>query len=176
MTGQRAKDGEGVTERRLRGFEAAGRLVQPQIQRATEKRGFAAARVLTHWDEIAGPELARITRPVKVGQGRGGLGATLTLLVAPAHALIVEMSRERLRARVNAAYGCNAIGRIRIVQTVPTGFAEAQAAFAPKPPSQPATVLPPAPPVTGVRDAGLRAALERLAQNVAARQTAAQGR
>jgi hypothetical protein len=164
-------------ERRLRGFEAAGRLVQARIQRAGEKRGFAVARVPLHWDEIAGPELARITRPVKVGYGREGLGATLTVLVAPAHAPIVEMGRERLRARVNAAYGYNAIGRIVLVQTAARGFAEAQAAFAAAPAAAPAPaggmqageVQAGAVPVEGVRDDGLRAALERLARNVAAR-------
>ena len=38
-----------------------------------------------------------------------------------------------LRARVNAAYGYNAIARLRITQTAPTGFAEGQAQFAPEP-------------------------------------------
>ncbi|MFN6977972.1 MAG: DUF721 domain-containing protein, partial [Gemmobacter sp.] len=156
-----------------RGFEPAGRLVQGRIQKVGEKRGFAAARVLTHWDEIAGAELAAITRPVKVGYGRESFGATLTILVAPAHAPLVDMARERLRARVNAAYGYNAIGRIVITQTSAHGFAEAQAAFAPAKAAAPRRAPEPVPPaVDGVCDEGLRAALERLARNVAARRAA----
>jgi hypothetical protein len=164
--------------RRLKGFEPASILLHARIQRAGEKRGFASARILTHWDEIAGPELAPVTRPVKVGYARAGLGATLTLLVAPAWAPVVEMSRERLRARVNAAYGFNAIGRIVITQTAACGFAEAQAAFAPQagpPPARtadaepPPASAPPAPAVEGIRDARLRGALERLARKIAAR-------
>jgi hypothetical protein len=157
--------------RRMKGFEPASRLLQTRIQRAGERRGFASARILTHWDEIAGPDLAPVTRPVKVGYAREGLGATLTLLVAPAWAPIVEMSRERLRARVNAAYGFNAIGRIVLTQTAAAGFAEAQAAFAPAPPP-PVAAPPPAPAVEGVQDVRLRAALERLARSVAARAAA----
>lgn len=160
-------------ERRMKGFEAASRLVHTRIQRAGEKRGFASARILTHWDEIAGPDLAPVTRPVKVGYAREGLGATLTLLVAPAFAPIVEMSRERLRARVNAAYGFNAIGRIVLTQTAAAGFAEAQAAFAPArpatPAAEPAAPAAAASEIAGVQDARLRGALERLARHVAAR-------
>jgi hypothetical protein len=167
---RRAKpDDSQPPERRLKGFEPASRLVHARIQRAGEKRGFASARILTHWDAIAGPDLAPITRPVKVGHAREGLGATLTLLVAPALAPIVEMSRERLRARVNAAYGFNAIGRIVLTQTAAAGFAEAQAAFAPPRPAPAAPPPPPAPEVAGVKDARLRGALERLAACVAAR-------
>ena len=35
--------------RRMRGFEAAALLVAPDIRRGAEKRGFAVARLLTHW-------------------------------------------------------------------------------------------------------------------------------
>jgi hypothetical protein len=46
---------------------------------------------------------------------------------------MLEMQKEILRARVNACYGYNAIARIRITQTAPTGFAEGQAAFGMQP-------------------------------------------
>ena len=68
--------------------------------------------MLTAWAEIAGEDIAAITRPVKIGYGREGMGATLTLLVAPAHAPMVQMDLPRLKDRVNAAYGYNAIARI----------------------------------------------------------------
>jgi protein-disulfide isomerase len=68
------------------------------------------ARLLTHWDEIVGPEMARIARPVKVGYGRGsGLGATLTLLARGADAPRLQAEAPKLIARVNAAYGYAAI-------------------------------------------------------------------
>ena len=70
--------------RRQRGFEPTGGLVKHQIRSVGESRGFAVARLLTHWAEIAGEDMARITRPVKVGYGREGFGATLTLLTTGA--------------------------------------------------------------------------------------------
>lgn len=84
---------------------------------------------------------------------------------------MLEMQKETLRERVNAVYGYNAISRVRITQTAPTGFAEGQAQFAPAAP-QPAPVPEPddiASVETAVRpvaDEGLRAALERLGRNV----------
>lgn len=161
--------------RRMRGFEPAGGLMARRIQKAGESRGFAVSRLLTHWPEVAGADMAAITRPVKVGYGREGLGATLTLLVAPAHAPMVEMKKERLRERVNAVYGYNAISRIHLTQTAATGFAEGQAGFdhAPRAEATPPGLPTPGPEARavaqGVADDGLRRALELLAQNVLTR-------
>ena len=124
--------------RRMRGFEPASGLVADRIRAAGEKRGFAVARLLTAWPEIAGAELASITRPVKIGYGREGMGATLTLLTTSAQAPMVQMQLLRLKERVNACYGYNAIARISLTQTAATGFAEGQAQFAPAPKSEPA--------------------------------------
>ncbi|MDR5653580.1 DUF721 domain-containing protein [Ruixingdingia sedimenti] len=162
--------------RRLRGFEPAAALVQRRVEKAGESRGFAVARLLTHWAEIAGQDLAAITRPVKVGYGREGLGAVLTLLVAPAQAPLVQMAADKLKDRVNAVYGYNAIARIHLTQTAPTGFAEGQTPFTPAPAPRPAPAGPPpeiaaraATVTAGIGDDRLRAALEALAQNVLTR-------
>ncbi len=168
-------------ERRLRGFEAASGLLQTRIRAAGEKRGFAATRLLTQWAEIAGAATAAVTRPVKIGYGREGMGATLTLLVAPAHAPMVQMDLPRLKDRVNAVYGYAAIARISLTQTASTGFAEGQAQFSP------ATVKPAAPPdpaiqataaevAAPVHDTDLRAALEALGQNILTRRKATEGK
>ncbi len=160
---------QGPPERRLRGFEAAGALLQPRIRAAGEARGFAVARLLTHWAEIVGPEIARHCRPVKMGYGREGLGASLTLLVQGAAAPMIEMQKERIRERVNACHGYNAVARVLLTQTAATGFAEAQAPFEPKPRENPAAVQG-ARELTGeVRDGALREALELLARNILSR-------
>lgn len=160
--------------RRMRGFEPASGLVADRIRAAGEKRGFAVARLLTAWPEIAGAELAAVTRPVKIGYGREGMGATLTLLTTSAQAPMVQMQLPRLKERVNACYGYNAIARISLTQTAATGFAEGQAQFAPAPKPErapdPAIVVRAAEETADIHDDGLRAALDRLAQNVLSRQ------
>lgn len=159
--------------RRARGFRPAGALVSRDIGRVAESRGFAVSRLLTHWDEIAGPEIAARARPVKVGYGRsGGLGATLTLLVRGADAPMVQVDIPRIIERVNATYGYAAVSRIRLVQTAPTGFAESQAGYEPPrqaPRPDPAVERAAHQVADGVRDPELRAALETLARNVLSR-------
>lgn len=166
-------------QRRQRGFEAAGGLVSAPVRAVGETRGFAVSRLLTHWAEVAGAELAAKTRPVKIGYGRGsnggGMGATLTLLVKAAEAPMVQMSLPHLKDRVNAVYGYAAVSHIHLTQTAATGFAEGQADFAPAPKVPPAPVPNPAllakahAATAGVGDATLRAALEQLAQNILTR-------
>lgn len=133
---KRATGPDAPPRRRMRGFEPAAALVAPDLRRAAEKRGFAVARLLTDWPEIVGPETAAHTRPVKVSHGKG-MGATLTVLTDGAHAPLVQMQLPRLRERVNAVYGFNAISRIVITQTAAQGFAEGQAQFRPAPPPPP---------------------------------------
>lgn len=158
-----------------RGFKRGGTLLGAQIRKVSESRGFAVSRVLTHWPEIAGAAIADIARPVDVSFGRQGFGATLTVLTTGAQAPMLEMHKETLRERVNAAYGYNAIARIRITQTAPTGFAEGQASFDHRPakpkdtPPDPAATRAAADLTRPVGDDGLRNALEALARNVLSR-------
>lgn len=140
---------EAVPRRRMRGFEPAAALVAPEIRKTAEARGFAVARLLTDWPEIVGPDAAAHTRPVKVSHGKG-FGATLTLLTDGAHAPLVQMQLPRLRDKVNAVYGFNAIARIVLTQTAAQGFAEGQAQFRPAPPAAPP---PPAPDAVAAADA-----------------------
>ena len=155
------------------GFARTSKLLEGRIRKASEGRGFAQSRVLTHWPEIVGPELAAMTRPVDVKYGREGLGATLTVLTTGANAPLVNMRREELRARINGVYGYNAIARVRVTQTAATGFAEGQVDFdhgARPAPADAPVITPQARAVAeGVADEGLRAALERLAANVISR-------
>ncbi|MBJ6372899.1 DUF721 domain-containing protein [Sedimentitalea arenosa] len=154
-----------------RGFKRTATVLNDQIRRAGESRGFAVSRLLTHWAEIAGPEIATIARPVNVTYGRGGMGATLTVLTTGAQAPVLEMQKEKLREKVNAVYGYNAISRVRITQTAPTGFAEGQAMFAPPepvapPPLDPQKLARAAEAARPIQNEDLRAALERLGRNV----------
>ena len=159
--------------RRRRGFERASGLMQSRIRIASEKRGFAVARLLTHWEEIVGADTAAIARPVKISYAQGGFGATLTLLTTGAHAPMLQAELPKIKERVNACYGHSAINHIRLTQTAPTGFAEGQASFThapkqPKPP-RPEDLAAARSLSEGTQDGSLREALERLGQNVLSR-------
>ena len=153
-----------------RGFTQAGGLVDSRIQKTGAARGFAQMRLLTHWEEIVGVEIARIAQPQKVSYARKGFGAKLTLLAKPAHAPELQMQLPRIKERVNASYGYSAIADIRITQSgKASGFAEPANGFIH---DQPAPSLPPAEAeklradVAEVEDETLRALLESLGTNI----------
>ena len=86
--------------RKSRGFMQTGGLLKTRIRSASESRGFAETRLLTHWEDIAGPATAQICRPVKVGYGKQGFGATLTLLTTGANAPIMQMQLPQILTKV----------------------------------------------------------------------------
>ena len=157
-----------------RGFSRAATLMQGRIRKASEDRGFAVTRLLTHWAEVVGDATAQIATPVNVSYGKGGIGATLTLLTTGAQAPMLDMQKEQIRDKVNACYGYRAISQVRVTQTAPTGFAEGRVAFAPAPKEKKS----PDPAMTSaaeklskdVENENLRAALTALGANVLTRQ------
>lgn len=148
--------------------------MQTRIRKASEARGFAVTRLLTHWAEIVGEGTAKIATPVKVSYGKGGMGATLSVLTTGAQAPMLEMQKDQIRDKVNACYGYRAIARVRITQTAPVGFSEGRVAFESAPKERPA----PAPAATAeaqkmsddVTSPELRAALAALGANVLSKQ------
>lgn len=167
-----------TAKRRRRGFEAAASLLKQPVRKISETRGFALSTLLTGWDEIAGPNLAPLCRPVKVGYSKTGVGASLTLLTSGPHAPLVDMERETLRQRVNAAYGYNAISRIVIAQTAPGGFSEGAAQFETRKPAQTGAAKDEtacalaAQAAAVINDTDLRSAIERLGANILTRKRA----
>ena len=158
-----------------RGFKRTATLLNHQIRRAGESRGFAVSRLLTHWAEIVGQDIAGIAKPVKVGYNKMGLGATLTILTTGPQAAMLSMEREKLREKVNSVYGYNAISRVYITQTAPIGFVEGQASFDHKPSQVEPEISPEIAAEADrvsrdVNDEELRAALGRLGRNVLSRQ------
>lgn len=158
----------GEIKRRKRGFERAASLLEARVQRAGESRGFAVSRLLTHWVEVVGPDVARVCRPIEVSYGRG-FGGTLTVLTTGAEAPMLEMQKDMICEKVNACYGYAAIQKLRITQTAATGFSEGRATFehAPKQKTaEPAVSSEVKQAANGVEDKKLRQALERLGANV----------
>lgn len=169
QTNSTKKPAKHVSRRGRRGFMQTGGILGSQIRKASEKRGFSETRILTQWAEVAGESIARIAQPVKVTYTRQGIGATLTLLCSGANAPMLQMQLPWIIKRVNGCYGYNAISRIHLTQTAPTGFGEPTTPFAHKPAKRP---IPPekkarlSSDVAGIGDADLREALAALGENI----------
>ena len=124
---------------------------------AFARAGFADPALVLRWEEIAGPETARLACPIHLSQGR--LGAVLTLKAEPGAALFLQHESRALCERINAFLGRQAVTRLKFVQ----------GALAPRPAlpvrsPQPEPVPPSDPSGKYQGPEGLREALRKLAR------------
>lgn len=104
-------------ETTTRGFLAASRCAREPLASAAAKRGIAEARLISQWEEIVGPRIAAVSRPVRVKHRRGmALGAVLVLAVHGPSATELEFLAPQIIERVNAGYGYGAIAEIAFTQ------------------------------------------------------------
>lgn len=158
--------------RRGRGFLQTNSLLTSPIRVASEKRGFAETRLLTQWVEIVGEETARMAQPIKVGYSKQGFGASLTVLCKGSDAPLLQMQIPQIIERVNACYGYNAIARIKLTQTAPTGFNEPASTFKHKPAPEQITPAQRKVIETSLQDVAnsdLKKSLQLLGENIAKR-------
>ena len=122
---------------------------------AFTRAGFSDPTLVLRWTEIAGPEIARIARPLKFNEA----GGVLTLLAEPGAALFLGHDARALAARINAYLGRNAVARVKFVQ----GMLAPPPALAPPP--KPSATLDPQDPVHSYRGPeNLKNALQSLAR------------
>ena len=81
---------------------------------AYAKQGFAARELVTRWAEIAGPEIARHSEPLKIQwprpvEGQPQEPATLVLRVEGPAALEIQHASDALLQRVNRFFGWSAV-------------------------------------------------------------------
>ena len=122
---------------------------------AFSRAGFSDPTLVLRWNEIAGPEIARIARPLKFSEANG----VLTLLAEPGAALFLGHDSRALAARINGYLGRNAVARIKFVQGM------LAAPPAPTRPPKPGTAPDPQDPVHRYQGPeNLKNALESLAR------------
>ncbi len=134
---------------------------------AYAKQGFAARELVTRWAEIAGPEIAAHSEPLKIQwprpvEGQPQEPATLVLRVEGPMGLEIQHASDVILQRVNRYFGWSAVGRLALRQAPLARRAK------PKPPPQPdaAEVAKAAESLTSVEDEELRAALARLGASI----------
>ncbi len=128
-----------------------------------KRQGFASSEIVARWAEIAGPEIAAHSEPLKINWPRhpdetAPEPATLILRVEGPAALEIQHQSAVILERVNRFFGWRAIGRIALRQ------APLRRRETPRPPA------PPDPAAAGriaaslpqIEDEGLRQALGRL--------------
>ena len=107
-------------------------LLQPVLAPALAAHGLATSQLIARWPEVAGPELAQVTRPLRIVWPRcpepdsarlvgresrqDRSGGTLVLLCEGAFALGVQHAAPLILERINALYGWQAVTKLSLRQ------------------------------------------------------------
>jgi hypothetical protein len=142
-------------------------LLSDVFSDAYAKQGFAARELVTRWAEIAGPEVAEHSEPLKIQwprpvQGQPQEPATLVLRVEGPMALEIQHASDAILQRVNRFFGWSAVGRLALRQAPLSRRGRPPASRAPDAKS----VAKVAETLSSVEDEQLRAALARLGASI----------
>src|SRR5882762_6338232 len=124
-------------------------LLSDVFSDAYAKQGFAARELVTRWSDIAGPEIAAHSEPLKMQWPRPVEGPM---------ALEIQHSSDVILQRVNRFFGWSAVGRLALRQAPLSRRNRPAPSRAPDPKS----VAKVAETLSAVEDEELRAALARL--------------
>src|ERR1700719_3865942 len=111
-------------------------LLSDVFSDAYAKQGFAARELVTRWAEIAGPEVAAHSEPLKIQwprpvEGQPQEPATLVLRVEGPMALEIQHASDAILQRVNRFFGWSAVGRLALRQAPPSRRGRAEGSRAP---------------------------------------------
>jgi hypothetical protein len=142
-------------------------LLSDVFSDAYAKQGFAARELVTRWAEIAGPEIARHSEPLKIQwprpvEGQPQQPATLVLRVEGPMALEIQHASDAILERVNRFFGWSAVGRLALRQAPLSRRERAPPSRGPDARS----VAEVATTLASVEDEELRAALARLGASI----------
>lgn len=92
-------------------------IVNRVMNPIAKKQGIIHGKIVLDWEKIIGQDYARFAKPIKVtfptGRRNGGV---LHLKVSPAHALIVQHSRDLVVEKINSFFGYRALCDVRLLQ------------------------------------------------------------
>ena len=142
-----------------------GEVARSYLAETFARQGFASTEIIARWAEIAGPEIAAHSEPMKINwprQSDDGADqpepATLMLRVEGPAAIEIQHLSAVILERVNRFFGWPAIGRIALRQAP---LMRRRAPTAPPPPDAEA-VQAETKRLSGIADEDLRDALARL--------------
>jgi len=96
-------------------------LVGPALTAAFKRHGFASTEIVTHWDDIVGPEIAAHFEPIKITWPRQNDAeapepATLVLRCQGPAAIEIQHQKHLVIERINQFLGWRAIDDVKIRQ------------------------------------------------------------
>ncbi|QQR69912.1 MAG: DUF721 domain-containing protein [Alphaproteobacteria bacterium] len=109
-----------VTDQRRRHLVPLAEPVHDLASAAFGKEWARYARLLEHWDDILGPELASHTTPVQLRMGKApGQGGALRVRVPAPLAPDIQALTPQILERINSYFGKDSISRLLIEHASP---------------------------------------------------------
>jgi hypothetical protein len=113
-------------------------LLRKTLNEGFARQGFASAELVTRWADIAGPDVAAHSEPIKIQWPRSATvenpePATLVLRVEGPAALEIQHMSSIILERVNRFFGWQAVGQIALRQAPLTRRTKKPAPMAPDP-------------------------------------------
>src|ERR1700719_3169221 len=138
-------------------------LVGACVAGVFERQGFTSREIVTHWDDIVGPEIAAIAEPMRMQWIRSrdpdeSSPATLVLRVEGPAAIEIQHTSAVIIERVNRYLGWQAVARLALQQAAVVRRGRKP----PRPKIDEGAAAAIAAQMTGIADDRLRAALGRL--------------
>ncbi len=138
------------------------KVTKPVLQ----KHGGAYAALIGEWANIVGPALAEVSLPEKLSPAPNRLGGSLTVRVAGGAATEFQHMAPQVIERINTFLGFAAVTRLKLVQAPLPGRRPVRKT--PPRPVPPATRAAIASRTAEIEEPGLRDALTRLGEAIAA--------
>lgn len=106
-------------ERRTFDLQSVSRMLKPFAKNLLGKYGFTEVDLLANWNEIAG-EMAEYTLPKNLQYPKGNKINGVLNVEVPSGAFALELQhREKfILAKINAFFGYEAVGKLKIVQNI----------------------------------------------------------
>jgi hypothetical protein len=138
-------------------------LVSVCVADVFARQGFTSCAIVTHWDDIVGPEIAAVAEPIRMQWVRSrdpdeAPPATLVLRVEGPAALEIQHMSGVILERVNRYLGWRAVDTLALRQAPLTR----RRRVPPRPTIDDGAAAAIAAQMTGIADESLRAALGRL--------------
>ncbi len=123
------------------------------------KRGFYDVDIIADWENIVGPQWAKMTSPHKLNfNAHTRRSGTLHILVAPGANVLLLHVEQQIIDRVNTHFGFEAVNRLKLMH----GHV-----IVPVTAKRKTSAQQPLPEIEGVKDPDLKAALQGLGQSLA---------
>jgi len=107
--------------RKSKEFQPLSTYIKPRLEPIMHKKSGFDMALLDSWPQIVGEELAQICTPFKLSRARRPAAekapsATLSIACEGLASLKIQHQLDDILEKINLFFGCQAIGKIKIVQ------------------------------------------------------------